>query len=164
MPPPQPCLQLEQQPPTVTNSFVLDKSRPLFALVLAAIDRRQVRDMLISESGFPQLQARRITPHGRGKGGARARQSLMKDRRRLRIEALVALIKRQRNNAGLVTSDAAALIQQFGEQAYYEARRRVQSGGSAPSDRPRGHWTRVKLEIAKRQGIEVGLTGWDRTE
>jgi hypothetical protein len=28
-------------------------------------------------------------------------------------------------------------------------------------NRPEGHWRRVKLEIAQRQGIEVGLAGVD---
>jgi hypothetical protein len=61
---------------------------------------------------------------------------------------------------GDVAADAERLIASFHDQAYYEARDRararcIDGGGSAR------YWTRVKLEIARRQRIAIGLTGAD---
>lgn len=59
-----------------------------------------------------------------------------------------------------VAGDADRLIATFRDQAYYQARDRatgrcIDGAGSAR------HWTRVKLEIARRQSIPIGLTGAD---
>ncbi len=59
-----------------------------------------------------------------------------------------------------VGGEADRLIASFRDQAYYEARDRargrcIDGVGSAR------YWTRVKLEIARRQGIPIGLTGAD---
>ena len=61
---------------------------------------------------------------------------------------------------GDVTAEAERLIASFHDQAYYEARDRargrcIDGAGSAR------YWTRVKLEIARRQRIAIGLTGAD---
>jgi hypothetical protein len=62
----------------------------------------------------------------------------------------------------LVQADADSLIVRFGDQAYFEARDRAQRSAMIDGDRPEMHWTRVKLEIAKRQGIEIGRSGADK--
>jgi hypothetical protein len=59
-----------------------------------------------------------------------------------------------------VGDEADRLIASFRDQAYYEARDRargrcIDGVGSAR------YWTRVKLEIARRQSIPIGLTGAD---
>ncbi len=61
---------------------------------------------------------------------------------------------------GDVAADAERLIASFHDQAYYEARDRararcIDGAGSAR------YWTRVKLEIARRQRITIGLAGAD---
>jgi hypothetical protein len=60
-----------------------------------------------------------------------------------------------------VGADADSLIARFGDQAYFEARYRAQRSAAIEGNRPKGHWTRVKLEIAKRQAIEIGRSGAD---
>jgi hypothetical protein len=60
---------------------------------------------------------------------------------------------RQRNaDDRLVQSDAQALIDQFGEGAYFEARLRQHDDEVRVIDgnRPRGHWERVKARIRER--------------
>jgi hypothetical protein len=54
----------------------------------------------------------------------------------------------------------AGLIESFHEHAYFEARERVRSR-CIDGGRPPRHWTAVKLEIARRQGIAIGLAGAD---
>ena len=56
--------------------------------------------------------------------------------------------------------DARALIESFREHAYFEARERVR-GRCIDGARPARYWTAVKLEIARRQGIAIGLAGAD---
>ncbi len=65
-----------------------------------------------------------------------------------------------RPQAGNVAADADRLIARFHDQAYYEARDRARGRciDGAVSAR---HWTKVKLEIARRQRIAIGLTGAD---
>jgi hypothetical protein len=46
------------------------------------------------------------------------------------------------------------------EYAYFEARERVR-GRCIDGGRPARYWTAVKLEIARRQGIAIGLAGAD---
>jgi len=103
--------------------------------------------------------------HPRMRGERLTAEKAMEDQRRLSIKAMVGWIKRFGDSNGLVESDARDLVERFGDQAYYEARDRAQRGGTMiDGNRPRGHWTRVKLEIAKRQGIAIGLTGSDRRD
>jgi hypothetical protein len=64
--------------------------------------------------------------------------------------------------AHIIQADASALIAGLGDGAYFEARDRVQRSTVIDGDKPRGHWTRVKLEIAKRQRVEIGRSGADR--
>lgn len=61
---------------------------------------------------------------------------------------------------GEIAADADRLIARFAEHAYSEARDRV-AGRCIDGSRSRRHWARVKLEIAARQGIAVGLAGAD---
>jgi hypothetical protein len=75
---------------------------------------------------------------------------------------LFAWLNGRKEAARLVQADADALITRFGDQAYFEARDRAQRSAVINGNRPRGDWTRVKLVIAKRQGIEIGLRGADR--
>ncbi|MCI0467404.1 MAG: hypothetical protein L0Y57_10435 [Beijerinckiaceae bacterium] len=57
-------------------------------------------------------------------------------------------------------ADASRLIGHFKERAYFEARERV-LGRCIDGVRPASHWIAVKLEIAKQQGIAIGLAGAD---
>ena len=75
---------------------------------------------------------------------------------------LFAWLRSRKEASHLVQADASALIARFGDGAYFEARDRAQRSAVIDGDRPRGHWTRVKIEIAKRQGIEIGQSGADR--
>jgi hypothetical protein len=75
---------------------------------------------------------------------------------------LFAWLLSRKEATRLVQADASALIARFGDNAYYEARDRAQRCTVIDGDRSRGHWTRVKLDIAKRQRIEIGRSGADR--
>ncbi len=59
-----------------------------------------------------------------------------------------------------IAADARRLIESFDDHAYYEARERVR-GRCIDGGRQASHWTAVKLEIARRQGIAIGLAGAD---
>ena len=59
-----------------------------------------------------------------------------------------------------VIADAGRLIQNFHELAYFEARDRVR-GRCIDGARPTRYWAAVKLEIARQQGISIGLAGAD---
>ena len=59
-----------------------------------------------------------------------------------------------------VRSDAERLIASFKDQAYFEARDRVR-GRCVDGAGSRKYWTKVKLEVAKRQGVVIGLAGAD---
>jgi hypothetical protein len=61
---------------------------------------------------------------------------------------------------GEVAADADRLIARFAGRAYFEARDRV-AGRCIDGARSRRYWTRVKLEIARRQGLLIGLSGSD---
>jgi hypothetical protein len=75
---------------------------------------------------------------------------------------LISWLRRRKESAELVREDADNFISSFGDQAYYEARDRARRDkATIDGNRPPGHWTRVKLEIAKRQGIEIGHSGFD---
>jgi hypothetical protein len=58
-----------------------------------------------------------------------------------------------------VQADASSLIARFGDNADYEAGDRAQRSTVIDSDRPRGHWTRVKIEIAKRRRLRLDEAG-----
>ncbi len=75
---------------------------------------------------------------------------------------LPAWLRSRKEAARLVQADASTLIGRIGDSAYVEARDRAQRSSIIDGDRPRGHWTRVKLEIAERQGIEINRCGTDR--
>ncbi len=64
------------------------------------------------------------------------------------------------NPYGDIAVDAERLIARFADRAYFEARDRV-AGRCIDGTRSRRYWTRVKMEIAKRQGITIGFTGAD---
>lgn len=71
-----------------------------------------------------------------------------------------ALVGKDPDCRGDIAASADRLIARFREQAYYEARERavgrcIDGAGSAR------HWTAVKLEIARRQRIAIGLAGAD---
>jgi hypothetical protein len=59
-----------------------------------------------------------------------------------------------------IAAEAESLIAKFKDQAYYEARDRVR-GRCVDGTRSARYWTGVKREIAKRQGIAIGLAGAD---
>lgn len=59
-----------------------------------------------------------------------------------------------------IAADADRLIARFADRAYFEARDRV-AGRCVDGTRSRTYWSRVKLEIAKRQAITIGLAGAD---
>jgi hypothetical protein len=69
--------------------------------------------------------------------------------------SLFAWLRSRKKAARLVQADADALIAGFGDAAFNVARERAQRSAMIDGDRPRGHWTRVKIEIAKRQEIKI---------
>jgi hypothetical protein len=68
---------------------------------------------------------------------------------------LLALLSFRKKATRRVQADADSLIAGFGDAAFNVARERAQRSAMIDGDRPRGHWTRVKIEIAKRQGIKI---------
>ena len=70
-------------------------------------------------------------------------------------------LRRRRLAERLAQIDAAALLRDAGDQAYWEARRRehevVWPGGASDPRRSPAHWRRVALIVAKETGHEVGL-------
>lgn len=73
---------------------------------------------------------------------------------------LLELIGFRRNTRAAIAADAERLIARFKDQAYFEARDRIR-GLCVDGKSSRRHWVRVKLEIARRQGIGIGLAGAD---
>ena len=66
----------------------------------------------------------------------------------------------RRTGQNIVRDDADALMAGFGRAAYDEARSRAREerlGKVIGGNRPRGHWDKVRREIAKRTGMEIGL-------
>jgi hypothetical protein len=60
----------------------------------------------------------------------------------------------------LLESDVNSLLQAFGDSAYDEARTRAREarlGKVMDGNRPNGHWDKVRREIARRTGRQVGL-------
>jgi|GEM_PF-1131518 len=72
----------------------------------------------------------------------------------------LGLLRRRAEWKAAIAADARRLIESFQELAYFEARERVR-GRCIDGGRPARHWTAVKLEIARRQGISIGLAGAD---
>jgi hypothetical protein len=104
---------------------------------------------------FHGLKVHRVPPIS-------VKQELAPARPRWSGKELESLLRRRRNNARRVETDAIDLISRFGGQAYYEAEQL--SKGFGASDRTRSHWARVKIEIARRHEIDLGLSGsvqWD---
>jgi hypothetical protein len=59
----------------------------------------------------------------------------------------------------LIDADADALIAAYGDGAYEQARTRARqerTGEVADSNRLRGHWDKVRREIARRTGRQAG--------
>jgi hypothetical protein len=76
---------------------------------------------------------------------------------------LLALLRRM--PADIVAQDADALMRAYGTGAYGEARTRARSarqGRVIDSNRSKGHWDKVRLEIARRTGKEIGADGATR--
>jgi hypothetical protein len=64
-----------------------------------------------------------------------------------------AWLKRRREERALIESDAAAMIETFGDAAYLEARRWVVAELAhkvIEGDRPAGHWALVRAEVNRR--------------
>lgn len=59
-----------------------------------------------------------------------------------------------------VAADARRLIDRFNDLAYFEARERIR-GRCIDGSRPPRYWVAVKIEIARRQGIAIGIAGAD---
>lgn len=62
-------------------------------------------------------------------------------------------------SASLIAQDAAALIKGYGAGAYEEARTRARDQRLAnviDGNRPKGHWDKVRLEIARLTKKEIG--------
>ena len=56
--------------------------------------------------------------------------------------------------------DAEALIAAYGDSAYEQTRTRARDqrrGAVIDSNRPEGHWDRVRREIARRTGRQGGI-------
>lgn len=70
------------------------------------------------------------------------------------------IFHRRAERKAAIAADAYRLIDHFNERAYFEARERVR-GRCIDGGRPSHYWTAVKLEIARQQGIVIGLAGAD---
>ncbi len=80
------------------------------------------------------------------------------------IKALFGRINRRPNHANYIEADTVDLITRYGDQAYYEAEQLSKGHGLVEGGRPRSHWARVKIEIARRHEIDTGLSGSVRWE
>ncbi len=76
------------------------------------------------------------------------------------IFALSGWFDRRARRKEAILADADRLIASFKDQAYFEARDRVK-GRCVDGVESRTYWTKVKLEIAARQGVAIGLAGAD---
>jgi hypothetical protein len=72
----------------------------------------------------------------------------------------LGLLRRRAEWKAAIAADARRLIECFNDRAYYEAREQIR-GRCIDGGRPARHWTAVKLEIARRQAIAIGLAGAD---
>jgi hypothetical protein len=69
-------------------------------------------------------------------------------------------LKLRAKDRAAIVADAERLIARFKDQAYAEARDRIK-GFCIDGVSDRRHWVRVKLEIARRQRIAIGLAAAD---
>ncbi|VFU09336.1 conserved hypothetical protein [Methylocella tundrae] len=76
------------------------------------------------------------------------------------MNRLFASIRERAERRAIAAAEAERLIATYRDRAYYEARDRVR-GRCVDGAGSARYWTRVKLEIAKRQGISIGLSGAD---
>jgi hypothetical protein len=72
-------------------------------------------------------------------------------------------VRRRREYRALIEKDADDLMARYGNQAYSEAsirdrERQVVVDGNRPVD----HWYRVRLVIAERMGLAIGLNGYEQ--
>ena len=66
---------------------------------------------------------------------------------------MIGWFRRRTEYRALIETDAKALIERFGEQAYSEARFRQHDGPDVVNaNRPAGHWERVKEAIRRVEG------------
>ena len=79
-------------------------------------------------------------------------------------DMLLAWLQRRKKAGELVRRDATDLITCYGDAAYSVARMRSLDKKMIDVNRPQAHWSRVKMEIAKRHGIHIGLREADRRE
>jgi hypothetical protein len=72
-------------------------------------------------------------------------------------------LAKRREYCALIERDATDLMDRFGVYAYSEAgiRSRMEPE-TIDGNRPKGHWSRVKGEIAKRTGKIIGLNGYEQ--
>ncbi len=77
----------------------------------------------------------------------------------MRLPQVLEWLRRSDAKAA-IEADADRLIHRFRDQAYFEARQRVK-GRCLDGARSSRHWTSVKIEIARRQGIMIGQSGAD---
>lgn len=72
---------------------------------------------------------------------------------------------RNKQAGDIVALDAAALMQSHGDGAYEEARTRAREERLRQvidGNRLAGHWDKVRLEIAKRTGKQIGADSASR--
>ena len=69
-------------------------------------------------------------------------------------------LRRRADWKAAIAADARRLIESFHEHTYFEARERVR-GRCIDGGCPARLWAVVKLEIARRQRIAIGLAGAD---
>ena len=67
---------------------------------------------------------------------------------------MLSWLRRRREQAKRIGTEAAALISDLGDGAYSEARRRARQ---ASSDEMEREWNRVALAIARKTGRRVGI-------
>jgi protein tyrosine/serine phosphatase len=76
------------------------------------------------------------------------------------VAMVFGLIRRRSEWKAAIAADARRLIESFHDRTYFEARERVR-GRCLDGARPARYWAAVELEIARRQGIAIGLIGAD---
>lgn len=70
-------------------------------------------------------------------------------------QRMLAFWKRRRERTALVKADAAAMIAQYGDRAYAQARlltHQLFDGSTIDGNRPAGHWDCVQAEIGRLTG------------
>jgi hypothetical protein len=70
---------------------------------------------------------------------------------------MLGWLRRRRNAKALTAENASALMQDFGDDAYFVARRRsiaALRGELIDADRGADHWSKVRAEIGRSTGRE----------